>query len=119
MRESDIEAVRSAARELSKKHNTRAYTYLGEDKSGAESYELFEKGESIEKATQCGEIEFESKLRARPEFSAESFPDPVISDEGIYLPACYPKDDGYDIKLVLERLQRGDVERVDFLALKE
>jgi ankyrin repeat protein len=119
LRESDVEAVKSAAREFSKKLNTRAYTYVGEDKSGAESYELFEKGESIEKATQCGEIEFESKLRARPEFTAESFPDPVISEEGIYLPVCYPKDDGYDVKLVLERLQRGDVERADFLALEE
>lgn len=119
LRESDVQAVKSAAREFSKKLNARAYSYVGEDKSGAESYELFDNGESIEKVTHCGEIEFESKSRARPEFSAETFPDPVFSEEGIYLSACYPKDDGYDIKLVLERLQRGDVERVDFLALKD
>ena len=117
--ESDVQAVERAARVLSTKLNTRACLYMGEDTSGAESYELFENGQSVEKATHCETIQFESKRRQQPQFVAESFPDPVFSDEGIYLPACHPKDDGYDIKLVLERLQRSDIVRADFLVLEE
>jgi len=117
--EADVRAVETAARELSERLKTRAYTYLAEDTSGAEEYELFEHGQSLEKATNCEKLEFSSKLRPRPDFNPELFPDPVFTDEGICLPACYPKDDGYDIKLVVEGFQRGDVARADFVALEE
>lgn len=106
-------------KELSKQLDTRVYTFMAEDKSGAEAYELFEDGEVAEKAIQCGEITFESRLRSRPQFEADKFPDPVLADENIYLPVCYPEDDGYNIKLVLKGLESSQVARTDFMALDE
>jgi hypothetical protein len=92
---------------------------MAEDKSGAEAYDLFEKGELAEKAIQCGEITFESRLRPKPQFDADKFPDPVFADENIYLPVCYPENDGYNIKLVLKGLESSQVARADFIGLEE
>ena len=116
----DVECMRKEARELSKRLDTPSYIYMAHDVSGAEVYEHFEKGELLEEATHCdGSFEFKSKLRPQPAFDPELFPDPVFADEGIYLPACYLKDDGYEIKLVLEGLQRDDVFRADMIVLED
>jgi ankyrin repeat protein len=106
-------------KELSKQLDTRVYTFMAEDKSGAEAYDLFEKGDLAEKAIQCGEITFESRLRHKPQFDADKFPDPVFADENIYLPVCYPENDGYNIKLVLKGLESSQVARADFIGLEE
>jgi hypothetical protein len=117
-----VELMREAeslAREISRQLATRACTWGAENTSGAEDYEIFERGESVEKAIQDGTIKFESKQRPPPKFKAELFPEPVFANEGIRLPACYPKDDGYEIRLVLEGLQRDDVARADLLVWEE
>ncbi len=119
LRADDMEGIANEARELSKQLKTRAYTYMAEDTSGAEGYEVFEDGHTLEKAENGELMIFESKLRAQPKFDENIFPDPVFADEGIYLPSCYPESDGYDIKLVFEGLQRGDVARVDFMVLQD
>jgi len=116
--EAQLQEAESVARQLSKKLATRAYTYLGADVSAAEGYELFEGGESREKATECEGIEFESKQRPRPKFEAGNFPEPVFANEGIFLPACYPKDDGFDVKLVLEGVPKGEA-RADLMVWEE
>jgi hypothetical protein len=109
--------VENEGRELSKQLNARVYAYMAEGTSGAEDYQLFENGEPIEHATQCEGITFESKTRAQPKFDEDTFPDPVFADDGIYLPCCYPKTDGYDIKLILKRLEPASVARADFISL--
>src|SRR5262249_14277418 len=111
--------VQNEARELSKRLKTRVYIYLGEGTSGAEEYELFENGESMEKATDCEGITFESKLRKQPKFDTKTFPDPVLADDGIYLPCCQVEDDGYDVKLALKRLEPASVARADFISLRD
>jgi ankyrin repeat protein len=105
------------ARVLSQRLGTRVYSYQAEDTSGAEDYELFENGESLEKATQCEGLTFTSKLRPQPQFTDQSFPDPVFAAEKIYLPACFPESDGYNIKLVLKALMPSDVARADFIVI--
>jgi ankyrin repeat protein len=113
----DGEKIAEQARELSKRLKTRAYTYLAEDTSGAEAYELFEDGQSLEAVEKCEVTTFRSTFRSQPKFDDELFPDPILADEGIYLPACYPKDTGYEIKLVLEGVSRTDVLRADYMVL--
>ncbi len=111
--------IEKEAQELSKLLGARVYTYEAEDVSGGEGYELFDKGESVEKAIFCDGLKFESRLRSKPAFDEKKFPDPVFADEGIYLPLCYPDDDGFDIKLVVKGLPSGDVARADFMALND
>ena len=111
--------IKKEAQALSKQLNTRVYTYAAEDTSGAEGYELFENGEFIESAFNGDEFQFESQRRSEPQFDEKTFPDQVFADEGIYLPACYPEDDGFDIKLVLKGLAPEDVMRADLVVLKD
>lgn len=111
--------VETEASELSKRLNTRVYTYLANDTSGGEGYELFENGQSIERADDCDGITFESQLRKQPKFDLKTFPDPVFADDGIYLPCCIPETDGYDIKLILKRLEPTSVARADFISLQD
>ncbi|HLX94467.1 MAG TPA: ankyrin repeat domain-containing protein [Verrucomicrobiae bacterium] len=115
----DMKAIADQARELSRLLKTRAYTYMAENASGAEGYEIFENGESLEEAEKCEHTKFRSNFRSQPKFDDELFPDPMLAEDGIYLPACYPKDSGYDIKLVIEGIQPGDVLRADYVVLGE
>src|SRR4051812_32109395 len=48
--ESHLDAVVEEAKEFSARLNTRSITFIGEDTSGANSYQLFEKGKSLEEA---------------------------------------------------------------------
>lgn len=109
--------IENEGRELSKRLNARVYTYMAEGTSGAEDYQLFENGDPIERATSCEGITFESKVRQQPKFDEDTFPDPVFADDGIYLPCCCPETDGYDIKLILKRLEPASVARADFVSL--
>jgi cytohesin len=111
--------IKKEAQALSKQLKTRAFTYAAEDTSGAEGYELFENGELVESAFKGDEFQFESKRRSQPQFDEKTFPDQIFAEEGIYLPACYPEDDGFDIKLVLKGLAPEDVARADFIGLKD
>ncbi len=115
----DLEGIEREAREISKALHAPAYCYLAEDTSGAEGYIFFENGDQMESATNGDSEEFESKLRSKPKFDEKIFPDPVFADAGIYLPACHPEDDGFEIKLVLEGLQKEDVARADMVVLEE
>jgi ankyrin repeat protein len=112
------ETIKNEAQALTKQLKTRVFTYAAEDTSGAEGYELFENGELLESAFKADEFQFESKRRSQPQFDEKTFPDSVFAEEGIYLPACYPEDDGFDVKLVLKGLSPEDVIRADFVALK-
>src|SRR4051812_694603 len=48
--EAHLDAVAEEAKEFSARLNTSAITFIGEDTSGANSYQLFEKGKSLEEA---------------------------------------------------------------------
>jgi hypothetical protein len=113
----DIEQLPEDARELSAALKTRTVTYMAEDTSGCEGYELFKDGDSIEKADYMGEISFKSTWRKQPEFG-DDFPEPTFSQLGIYLPECWPDHDGDETKLVLGGIAPDAVERLDSFELK-
>jgi len=117
--EEGITDIEHEARELSSHLKTRTYTYLADDTSGAEAYQLYESGQLLEKACHCDGFTFESRLRKQPKFNSTLFPDPVFADEEVYLPACYPEDDGLAAKLVVEGLKPGDVARADYIVLSD
>jgi len=115
----EVQQLPKETSELSKRLNTRAFTYMAEDTSGCEGYELFEDGKFLESAEWTGELKFKSAAgRRKPKFD-EDFPDPLFANEGIYLPACWFEDDGREIRLGLEGIKPAEIERVDMVVLKD
>ena len=119
-----IDAVAEEAKELSARLNTHTITFAGEDTSGANRYELFEKGKLLEVAEWevGGEFfRFKSSLRKRPELEqvTDEFVDGVFSEHGIYLPACYPMVDEENSWLAVEKASVAAVERADLIELEE
>lgn len=113
----DLVGMPREAQELSARLKTRVYSYLAEDTSSASGYEMFENGQSLEKAEWGDDYHFESKLRRAKPKSQRQFPDPVFADEGIYLPPCWFESDGEVAKLGLEGISPDAVERVDFIEM--
>ncbi|MDB6121389.1 MAG: tankyrase-2-like isoform [Pedosphaera sp.] len=114
----EIKNLPREALQLSKQLKTRVYTYMAEDTSSCEGYELFENGQSLEKADWMGELHFTSKTgRKAPKFG-EAFPDPLFANEGIYLPACWYEPDADATKLGLSGFGPEHVARLDYIALK-
>ena len=121
--ERQIEAASEDAKELSARLNTRAISFAGEDTSGANQYELFEKGKVLEQAEWVvgGELfRFKSTHRKRPDLEkvTDEFVDGLFREEGAYLPACYPMTDADNPWLAVEKGSADAVERADLIELE-
>jgi len=117
-----LENVPKEAKELSAKLKTRAITFIGEDTSGAMRYELFENGKSLESSEweSGGEFfSFKSKLRKKLDLEevGDDFADEVFREQGIYLPACYPKSEGGKEWLAVEKASANVVQRTDLMEI--
>lgn len=141
----EIEDVPNEAKMLSAKFQTQAITLMEEDTSGAMGYDLFEKGESVERFEAGDNVHFTSNLRDAPENLPTSdedeaydpddndteqqycvtnqprviFINELFSELGIYLPAVW-----YDIENGKPALQvmsssEGTIIRADWLSLQE
>src|SRR6185295_19715041 len=113
--EAHLDAVAEEAKEFSARLNTRAITFIGEDTSGANSYQLFEKGKSLEEAEWevGGEFfKFKSSLRKRPELEkvTDEFVDGLFREEGIYIPACYPMQEEEELWVAVEKTSVDSIE---------
>jgi len=118
--ESHLDSVVEEAKEFSARLNTRSITFIGEDTSGANSYQLFEKGKSLEEAEWevGGEFfKFKSTLRKRPELDkvTEEFAQELFREEGIYVPACYPMAEEEETWLAVEKASADTIERADLI----
>lgn len=113
----DITELPKDALALSKSLKTRVITYMSEDTSGCEAYEMFEQGKSIESAERMDDIKFKSVWRKKPRFG-DNFPEPVFTEIGIYLPECWMDHDGFETKLALGRIAADAVKRLDCFELK-
>ena len=118
--ESHLDAVIEEAKEFSARLNTRAICFVGEDTSGANSYNLFEKGKGIEEAEWevGGEFfKFKSTQRKRPELEkvTDEFVDELFRQEGIYVPACYPMQEDDDTWLAVQKSSTDTIERADLI----
>ena len=113
----DLKGLPEDAKALSAALKTRAITYMAEDTSSAEAYEIYENGKSIENACQADEFEFKSSWRKKPKFG-DDFPEPTFTDLGIYLPEIWLDNDGYNTSLVLGGIKAAAVDRLDCLEIK-
>lgn len=118
--EAHMDAVAEEAKEFSARMNTHAITFIGEDTSGANSYQLFEKGKSLEEAEWevGGEFfKFKSTRRKRPELDkvTDEFVDGIFREEGIYIPACYPMQEEEEVWLAVEKTSADTVEKTDLI----
>jgi ankyrin repeat protein len=113
----DLKGLSEDAKALSAALKTRAITYMAEDTSCAEAYEIFDKGKSIENACQADEFEFKSSWRKKPKFG-DHFPEPTFTDLGIYLPEIWLDNDGYNTSLVLGGIKAEAVGRLDCFEMK-
>jgi hypothetical protein len=118
--EAHLDAVAEEAKEFSARLNTRAITFIGEDTSGANSFQLFEKGKSVEEAEweAGGEFfKFKSTRRKRPEMDkvTDEFIDSIFREEGIYVPACYPVQEEEQFSLTVEKSSADSIEKADII----
>ena len=79
----------------------------------------FEQGRSVEKASWDGQLQFRSTRPGPKPKLGKTFPDPVFSALGIYLPVCGFVDDGLTARLSLEGLRSTDVVRLDRIVVRE
>jgi len=117
-----LRAVPEEATKLSDRFHTRAVAFFAEDTSGAMAYEIVESGQSLEHAEwECGGefSSFKSTLRQRPDLEevGDEFADEIFTREGIYLPACYPREVGGKPWLAVEKASAKLIGRADLLEL--
>lgn len=122
--ESHLESVAEEAKEFSARLNTRTIVFVGEDTSGANSYQIFEKGKSVEEAEWevGGEFfKFKSSRQKRPELDkiTDEFVDGIFREEGIYVPACYPMGEEEDMWLAVDKASAGVIEHADLIEPEE
>ncbi|MEM8718949.1 MAG: hypothetical protein AAGE84_06525 [Cyanobacteria bacterium P01_G01_bin.39] len=131
---------------LSEKLDTKVIYLEEEDTSGAIGYELFEKGNSLERFEEAcdDDFYFESQLRDKPDIKFNDwdeedddeeydpdaeydcsqeprvqFVDAFFQDLGIYLPACYPVEDEGKLGLAVDESSQGIIAEVSFLEIEE
>jgi hypothetical protein len=118
-----LQRVPEEARMLSARLGTRAVTLFAEGTSCGTSYEIFERGQSLESAAwEADELtSFDSTLRQRParQQDRDMFVDELFRAEGIYVPCCYPHCEGQDEWLVVEEVSAEAVERADLIDIGE
>jgi hypothetical protein len=120
--EQNIESVNEEAKELSARLNTKAIPFVGDDTSGSQAYKVFEKGTLLEEAEWevGGELyTFKSKLRKKPAIEAvgDEFADAVFTEQEIYVPCCYPKNDEGQSWLAVEKNSLDFIDRADLIDL--
>jgi hypothetical protein len=98
------------AKEISKKLRARVIYYGNSDTAGVVSYELFERGKSLERLDYCEELEFESSVRDARDVPDESnldeFTDRFIRSEDAFTP-------GWSTALSWNR-NAGEKVKIDF-----
>jgi hypothetical protein len=117
-----LEAVPKEAKKLSARLKTRAVTFIAEDTSSTTAYEIVENGKSLEQAEWEGGngfSSFKSTLRKKPTLDAtgDEFADAVFRQQGIYLPACYPRSEGGKTWLAIQPASASVVECADLIEL--
>lgn len=109
------------AKSLSKSLKTRAATFMGEDTSGALGYELYERGNRVERIDWSGGVtKFESLLRKQPRWPKDDFDvaDMIFGELGVYLPACIAQGDETDeVFVAADKKSGGRIARADVIAL--
>jgi len=118
----ELEGVPEEAKTISAKLKTRAATLILEDTSNAMGYTLYERGRLLEQAEwECGGAmsSFTSTLRQRPEGRRfnQDFADQLFRAEGIYIPACYPCQEGGRVWLSVQKCSARLIDRADLLEL--
>ncbi len=121
--EAGLKEIIQDAKALSAKFKTKAIAFSGEDTSGAMEYDLFESGKLLERAQweEGGEFYvFKSTLREQPalEEVGQEFADEVFREQGIYVPACYPKSEEEDAWICVEKVSANAIERADVIGLE-
>jgi uncharacterized protein (TIGR02996 family) len=108
------------ARTLSDRLGTVAVAFAAEDTSSAMGYQLFECGEMMEFAEWGPDVNrFASKKRPLPPWTEfpRDYPDELFRACGLYIPACYARNDHDRPCLVVDGPMAGEVERCDLLEL--
>jgi hypothetical protein len=95
-------------------------------------YELYSNGEIIEYMDYGGEFNFESQIREKPDLELDNDEDPFIelhnfvnktlSQEGIYIPACYPIIDpivGNEVYLAVSESSKNRIGQADIIYIDE
>jgi hypothetical protein len=116
----ELASVPEEARKLSKALDTKAITFACEATSGAMGYTLYAQGRVMEEAEwERGHPlgRFSSKLRQDPELRkvTDDFADQVFRWQGIYLPACYPREETHRSWLAVDDCSVRLVERADLI----
>lgn len=96
----------------------RAISYLSEDTSGCEGYELYLNGKNVEEAMRGDDKSFKSTLRKKLPGNWDDFPETPFSEFGIYVPCCFIEDSGFETQLELHGVPEGSVERLDAFCIK-
>ena len=110
------------AKALSARLKTKAIAFVRESKAESVGYDIFERGRAaehaqwIERGSVCW---FQSRFRRKPkkEDLPEQFTDAVFRQQGLYLPACYPRRRGDRAWLCAEKSSAGAIQRADVLVL--
>ena len=110
------------AKDLSARLKTKAIAFVGEGKADAIGYDFFERGRLAEHAQWIEHKSicwFHSRFRRKPkkEDLAEDFTDRVFRQQGIYLPACYPRSHGNRAWLCAEKSSAGVIRCAEVLVL--
>ena len=115
----EITELPEDAAAVSKKLGVPFVSYMSEDTSGYEGYEVYEKGKKVEEAGQGDVDVFKSSIRKQKPKFGDTFPDPVFSEMGIFVPEAYLDSDGYETKLLFRNVPADSVERLDYFAIGE
>ncbi len=94
----DVTDAEQVCQKTSAKLKTRALAFIGEDTSFAMGYILYQKGKKV------GSKDWESQRNSA---------DKAFADLGIYLPACYPRQEGKKIWVCTDESSRDLIERAD------
>jgi ankyrin repeat protein len=100
--EGTINQATEAGRSLSGRLKTRAIVYASEGTSDEASILQFENGATVGDG---------------PQSVDEDEADKFFSDQGIYLPACYPKSKATRFWLAVEKASASRIERADLIVL--
>jgi hypothetical protein len=120
--DNDHKLVVEDAKALSARLKTKAIAFTRESKAEAVGYDFFENGRLAEHAQWVEESSFcwfKSRFRRKPEKGelGEEFTDKVFRQQGIYLPACYPRYKKKGSWLCVEKVSAPAIERADIIVL--
>jgi ankyrin repeat protein len=120
--ENDYKSVGEEALALSARLKTKAVAFLRDETANALGYHFYERGGLSEQAQwiEGSSVHwFKSRFRQPPEKDelGEDFIEKVFRQQGIYLPACYPRCKRKQAWLCVENASAKAVQRADILIL--